>query len=110
SYLDAGHFDEGTVYASFDLHTFGDMKPYVYRTTDYGKTWAPVIAGDSGVTGYAHVVREDPVNKDLLYAGTESGLWISLDGGKQWAQYKGGNMPSVAVRDIVVHPRDNALV
>src|SRR5258708_22987819 len=49
SYLDAGHFDEGTAYATFDLHTFGDMTPYVYRTADFGKTWTPIVGADSGV-------------------------------------------------------------
>ena len=110
SYIDAGHFDEGTAYATFDLHTFGDMRPYAYKTADYGKSWTALVAADSGVRGYAHVVREDPVNPNLLYLGTEFGLWISLDGGKQWAQYKGGDLPSVAVRDLVIHPRDNDLI
>src|SRR4029077_2209568 len=75
-----------------------------------GETWAPFVAADSGVRGYAHVIREDPVNRDLLYLGTEFGLWISLDGGRQWAQYKGGELPNVAVRDLAIHPRDHALV
>jgi photosystem II stability/assembly factor-like uncharacterized protein/outer membrane lipoprotein-sorting protein len=110
SYIDAGHFDEGTAYAAFDLHTFGDMKPYAYRTNDFGKTWTSLIAADAPVRGYAHVIREDPVNKDLLFLGTELGLWVSLDGGKQWAQYKGGDLPNVAVRDLVIHPRDHDLV
>ncbi|HST53555.1 MAG TPA: hypothetical protein VLJ61_16200 [Pyrinomonadaceae bacterium] len=110
SYIDAGHFDEGTAYATFDLHTFGDMKTYVYKTTDYGQTWTPLVANDSTMRGYAHVVKEDLVNRDLLFVGTEFGLWISLDGGKQWAQYKGGDMPDVAVRDLAIHPRDNDLV
>ena len=111
SYVDAGHFDEGTAYATFDTHTLGDMRPYAYRTTDYGKTWTPLITPESGVRGYAHVIREDVVNPNLLFAGTEFGLWISIDGGKQWAQYKGGDLPiGVAVRDIVVHPRDHDLV
>ncbi len=110
TYIDAGHFDEGTAYATFDLHSFGDMRPYAYRTTDFGKTWTPLLAADSTVRGYAHVIREDLVNKDLLFLGTELGLWVSLDGGKQWAQYKGGDLPSVAVRDLVIHPRDNDLV
>jgi photosystem II stability/assembly factor-like uncharacterized protein len=110
SYIDAGHFDEGTAYATFDLHTFGDMRPYVYRTTDYGQTWTPLVAENSPVRGYAHVVREDLVNRELLFVGTEQGLWISLDGGRQWAQYKGGEMPNVAVRDLVIHPRDHDLV
>ncbi|HEY3026605.1 MAG TPA: hypothetical protein VGJ55_10680 [Pyrinomonadaceae bacterium] len=108
--IEPGHFDEGTAYASFDLHTFGDMRPYVYKTSDFGQTWTPVIAPAAGVTGYAHVVKEDLVNKDLLFVGTELGLWVSLDGGKQWAQYKGGDLPNVAVRDLAIHPRDNDLV
>jgi photosystem II stability/assembly factor-like uncharacterized protein len=110
SYIDAGHFDEGTAYVTFDTHTFGDMRPYAYKTTDFGKTWSVLIAPDSGVRGYTHVIREDPVNANLLFAGTEFGLWVSVDGGKQWAQYKGGDLPNVAVRDIVIHPRDNDLV
>jgi photosystem II stability/assembly factor-like uncharacterized protein len=110
SYIDAGHFDEGTAYVTFDLHTFGDMRPYAYRTTDFGKTWTSVIGADAPVTGYAHVIREDLVNRELLFLGTEFGLWVSLDGGAQWAQYKGGDLPNVAVRDLAIHPRDNDLV
>ena len=110
SYLDASTFDEGTLYATFDLHTFGDLRPYVFKTTDFGKTWTSLIAGDASVRGYAHVVKQDLVNQDLLFVGTEFGLWISLDGGKQWAQYKGGDFPNVAVRDLVVHPREHDLV
>jgi photosystem II stability/assembly factor-like uncharacterized protein len=110
SYIDAGHFDEGTAYATFDAHTFGDMRPYAYKTTDSGKTWTPVVAADAPVRGYAHVLREDIINQNLLFLGTELGLWISVDGGRQWAQYKGGDMPNAAVRDLVVHPRDSDLV
>ncbi len=109
SSIDAGHFDEGTAYATFDLHTFGDMRPYVYRTTDFGQTWTPIVA-TGNVLGYAHVVKEDLVNKELLFVGTELGLWVSLDGGRQWVQYKGGDLPSVAVRDLAIHPRDKDLV
>jgi photosystem II stability/assembly factor-like uncharacterized protein len=110
SSIDASHFDEGTAYVTFDTHTLGDMKPYVYKTTDYGKTWTSVIPKDTKVRGYSHVVKEDLVNRDLLFAGTEFGLWISVDAGKQWAQYKGGDLPSVAVRDLAIHPRDADLV
>ncbi len=109
SSIDAGHFDEGTAYATFDLHTFGDMRPYVYKTTDFGRTWTPIVA-TGNVRGYAHVVKEDLVNKELLFVGTELGLWVSLDGGRQWAQYKGGDLPNVAVRDLAIHPRDKDLV
>ncbi|HEV2722601.1 MAG TPA: sialidase, partial [Thermoanaerobaculia bacterium] len=110
SSVEPGHFDEGTVYATFDLHTFGDMKPYAYRSADFGKTWTPLVAADTPVKGYAHVIKEDLVNPNLLFLGTEFGLWVSVDGGKQWAQYKGGDLPSVAVRDMAIHPRDNDLV
>jgi photosystem II stability/assembly factor-like uncharacterized protein len=110
SSIEAGHFDQGTAYATFDVHTFGDMRPFVYKTTDFGQTWTPVVAGDGPVRGYAHVVKEDLVKKDLLFVGTEMGLWVSLDGGKQWAQYKGGELPNVAVRDLAIHPRDHDLV
>jgi photosystem II stability/assembly factor-like uncharacterized protein len=108
--IDAGHLDEGTAYVTFDLHTFGDMRPYAYKTTDFGQTWASVVPAASGVRGYAHVLKEDLVNRDLLFLGTELGLWISLDGGGQWAQYKGGELPSVAVRDLAIHPRDHDLI
>jgi photosystem II stability/assembly factor-like uncharacterized protein len=110
SYIDAGRFDEGTAFATFDLHTFGDLKAYAYKTSDFGKTWTPVISGDAGVKGYAHVIRQDLVNPDLLFVGTEFGLWVSLDGGRQWAQYKGGDLPNVAVRDVAIHPRDHDLI
>ncbi len=111
SYIDTSHFDEGTAYATFDLHTFGDMRPYVYKTVDFGQTWTPLIAPEgTPVRGYAHVVREDLVNRNLLFVGTEFGLWVSLDDGRQWAQYKGGDFPQVAVRDLAIHPRDNDLV
>ncbi len=106
----ASRFNEGTAYATFDRHTFGDMKPYLFKTTDFGATWTPLVSDASGVTGYAHVITEDTVDSNLLFLGTEFGLWISIDGGKQWAQYKGSGFPSVAVRDIVVHPRESDLV
>src|SRR2546422_789196 len=110
SSLEAGHFDDGTVYATFDLHTFGDMRPYLYRSADFGKTWSALATPDSPVKGYAHVVKEDLVDKDLVFLGTELGLWVSVDGGQQWAHYKGNDLPNVAVRDLAIHPRDNDLV
>src|SRR5437867_1938930 len=108
--VEPGHFDAGTIYATFDLHTFGDMRPYAYKSTDYGRTWTSLIAPDSPVRGYAHVIKEDLINPQLLFLGTEFGLWLSVDGGQRWSRYKGGNMPSVAVRDMAIHPRDNDLV
>jgi photosystem II stability/assembly factor-like uncharacterized protein len=110
SWVESGLYDAATAYAAFDRHTFGDMDPHVFKTTDYGKTWTPIVAADSGVRGYAHVIKEDPVSQNILYLGTEFGLWISLDSGKHWAQYKGHEFPNVPVRDIAVHPRESDLV
>src|SRR5216117_1314708 len=112
SWVQASNFDLGTAYVAFDRHTFGDMAPYVFRTADFGKTWTPLVtpADLKGVRGYAHVIKEDPVKSDLLFLGTEFGLWVSIDGGKNWAQFKGNHFPAVAVRDLAVHARDNDLI
>jgi len=83
------------------------MKTYVYRTKDYGQTWTSLSTSE--LSGYAHVVREDLVNTNLLFVGTEFGLFISLDAGAHWAQFK-GTLPNVAVRDIAVHPRESDLI
>ena len=110
STIEASRFDEATAYATFDRHTFGDLTSYAYKTTDYGKTWTSLNVKENGVTGYAHVIKEDTVDRNLLFLGTEFGLWISVDGGERWAQYKGSSFPAVAVRDIAVHPRESDLV
>ncbi len=110
SWVEASRFAPGTAYAAFDRHTYGDMNPWVYRTTDFGKSWTRIISPEQGVRGYAHVIKEDLVSPSLLFAGTEFGLWISVDSGQHWAEFKGGNFPSVAVRDIQIHPRDHDLV
>jgi photosystem II stability/assembly factor-like uncharacterized protein len=110
SSVEAGHFDAATVYATFDLHTFGDMRPYSFKSTDYGATWERLVPPDGPVRGYAHVIKEDLVNPRLLFLGTEVGLWVTLDGGKSWAQYKGASFPAVAVRDLAIHARDHDLV
>jgi photosystem II stability/assembly factor-like uncharacterized protein len=112
SSIEASRTDAGTAYVTFDRHTLGEMGPMVYKATDYGAKWTALATPQNakGLRGYAHVVREDPVKSGLLYAGTEFGLWISLDDGATWAQFKGGDFPAVAVRDIAVHPRDHDLV
>jgi photosystem II stability/assembly factor-like uncharacterized protein len=108
SSIEASGAEEGTAYATFDGHMTGDMKTYVYRTKDYGKTWQSLA--DAGMRGYAHVVREDPVNPSLLFAGTELGLWASLDSGAHWAQFTSGLPEVVSVRDIAIHPREHDLI
>jgi photosystem II stability/assembly factor-like uncharacterized protein len=110
SWIAASRFDKGAAYAAFDRHTFGDMTPWVYRTADFGKSWTRIASPEKGVRGYAHVIQEDTVKRSLLFLGTEHGLWISPDAGATWAEFKGGDFPSVAVRDIQVHPRDGDLV
>jgi photosystem II stability/assembly factor-like uncharacterized protein len=110
SSIEAGRHADGVAYASFDRHTFGDTTPWVYRTSDFGRSWERIVGPTSGVRGYAHVVKEDPQNPRLLYVGTEFGLWISLDGGASWAEFKGGTFPPVAVRDLAFQARDRDLV
>jgi hypothetical protein len=83
------------------------MKPYVYRTRDYGQTWTSLATAD--VTGYAHVIRQDTVNPNLLFLGTEFGLFASIDNGKNWAR-AGTSLPPVAVRDLAIHPREHDLI
>ena len=110
SWVEASRFDAATAYVTVDRHTFGDMQPYVFRTTDFGATWVRIAGPAQGLRGYAHVVKEDSVNPDLLFVGTEFGLWISIDHGSDWAQFKPGNFPAVAVRDIALQVRDADLV
>ncbi|HXZ60198.1 MAG TPA: hypothetical protein VEG26_08420 [Steroidobacteraceae bacterium] len=112
NWVQASSFDAATAYAAFDRHTFGDMTPYVYVTRDFGKTWSPLVTSQEPKTvrGYAHVIKEDTVDKSLLFLGTEFGLWISVDGGAHWGQFKGGDIPAVAVRDVAVQRRDSDLV
>src|SRR5436305_8498913 len=110
TWVEASRYAEGTAFAAVDRHMFGDMNPHVYKTTDYGKTWSALTAGDGGLRGWAHVVKEDTVNANLLFVGTEFGLFVSNDGGGHWAQYKGSNFPAVAVDDLVIHPRTSDLV
>jgi photosystem II stability/assembly factor-like uncharacterized protein len=96
-------------YATFDNHAYGDMRTYAVRTDDGGKTWS-LLTGGSSLQGYAHVIIEDLENPDLLFLGTEFGLYISNDGGQNWVQYKSKFPEYVAVRDLIIQPRTNDLV
>ncbi|MFN8587301.1 MAG: glycosyl hydrolase [Candidatus Eisenbacteria bacterium] len=100
-------FDAGTCFVTADGHWSGDMRTYVFVTRDYGATWTSLAT--ESLRGHAHVVRQDTVNPDLLFLGTESGLFVSLDAGRQWAQLKSG-MPPVAVRDLAIQPREGDLL
>jgi hypothetical protein len=110
SWVEAGRFAAGTAYAAFDRHTFGDLAPWVYKTTDYGASWTRIVSPEQGVRGYAHVIKQDPRKPGLLYLGTEFGLFISLDDGASWAQFQGGDFPNVAVRDLQFQEREDDLV
>ncbi len=100
-------FEKGTAYVTFDGHRTGDMNPYVYKTTDYGLTWTSLR--DEALEGYCHKIIEDTKADNLLFLGTEFGLWLSVDGGKQWARFT-GNFPKVSVRDMVIQERESDLV
>lgn len=105
--VSAGNHQAGTAYAAFSGHQTGDTKVYLFRTSDFGDHWVS-IATDS-IKGFARVIREDLVNPDLLFAGTEAGLYVTVDGGKQWARFT-GNFPPVPVYDIAIHPREGDLI
>jgi photosystem II stability/assembly factor-like uncharacterized protein len=106
SILEAGHFDAGTAYASVDRHRMDDIGPRIFRTHDFGKTWTRINTGIPN-GAYVRVVREDPVRKGLLYAGTELGVFFSLDDGDHWQPLQ-LNLPVSPVHDLVV--KDNDLV
>ncbi len=102
------HREPSTVYVSFDNHKNGDFHPYLLRSNDAGHSWASV-AGNLPARGTVYTVAEDPANGNLLFAGTEFGLFFTVDGGKKWVQLKGG-LPTIAVRDIAIQKRENDLV
>ncbi|MEW6211460.1 MAG: hypothetical protein AB1631_24050 [Acidobacteriota bacterium] len=106
--IEASHFDAGTAYVAVDRHRDDDFSPHAFKTTDYGQTWTP-IKGNLPAKGYVHVVREDTKVKDLLYCGTELGVFASWDGGRSWISIR-NNLPPVAVNDIAVHPREGDLI
>ena len=101
---EASHFDAATAYVSVDNHQGNDFKPHIFRTSDYGKSWQEVVAGIPDLS-FVKVVREDPKRLGLLYAGTETGPFVSFDNGDHWGTLQ-QNMPTVSVRDMVVHDDD----
>jgi photosystem II stability/assembly factor-like uncharacterized protein len=107
--VDASHSDAGTAYVAADHHQDDDYAPYAYMTTDYGKTWKRITGDIPTSAAWVHVVREDPRNRNLLYMGTEMGVWASWDLGTHWVSLR-GDLPVTPVRDIQVHPRDNDLL
>jgi photosystem II stability/assembly factor-like uncharacterized protein len=108
SRIAASHFDAGTAYVAVDGHRDDDLKPYLYVTRDYGQSWQS-IASDLPQFGNIQVVREDPKNRNLLYVGSEFGLYVSTNGGKNWQRFM-NELPTARVDDILIHPRDNDLI
>ena len=100
-------FDEGTVYATFDGHRQNDFETYIYASNDFGQTWRSIAANLKGEV--ARTLTEDLKNPDVLYLGTETGLFVSLDRGKSWQRLK-ANLPTVRIDEITLHPRDNAMI
>ena len=107
-HIEASVHDENTAYVVFDGHTSGDMKAYAFKTTDLGKTWTNIIPNDD-VTGFTRNIQEDYVNKDLLFLGTELGLYITINGGDKWSKFT-KNVPPVAIHYIELQANTNDLV
>jgi photosystem II stability/assembly factor-like uncharacterized protein len=103
----ASKFSEGTVYMTQNGKRDDDFTPYVWKSTDYGKTWQDISANIP--LGTVNVIREDPVNKNILYVGTDVGVYVTKNGGRKW-DVLGGNLPSCFVHDLIIHPRDNIIV
>lgn len=108
SCIRASQHDQHTVYASFDNHKNADFKPYLLKSTDAGRTWS-ALTGNLPANGPVYTIAEDHINPNLLFVGTEFGVFCTIDGGKRWVQLKGG-LPTIAVRDIAIQKRENDLV
>lgn len=106
-HIEASKFAGGEAFVVFDDHRRSNLATYVYRTTDYGQTWTSLA--HEGLRGYALVVEQDPVKREMLWLGTEFGLWLSLDTGARWMPWKHG-LPTASVMDLVTHPREHDLV
>ncbi len=100
--------DSSTAFVAFDGHMSGDFAPYLLKTTDLGKTWTS-IADDLPKRGTVYTVIDDPVDPNLLFAGTEFGLFVTRDGGKNWTRMRGG-LPTIMVHDLAIQKRDDDLV
>ncbi len=104
SLIEASPFDAGTAYAAVDAHKFDNFHPYIFKTTDFGRSWTKITSGLPD-NSYVHAVREDPARKGLLYAGTETGAWVSFDDGSHWQSLQ-LNLPVTPVHDLLVHNND----
>lgn len=106
-HIEASNFAKGSAYAVFEGHSSNDQNTYVYKTTDFGTTWTSIVTKD--IDGFARCIQEDYMNENLLFLGTEKGLYITVDGGKNWSKFE-NNMPAVAVMHLDLHKKTNDLV
>lgn len=104
----ASNFHTGTAYLTYDTHRSADLQPWVFKTNDFGNTWTKITSGIPS-NNIVKVIIEDIKNENLLFLGTEFGVYASFNKGKSWVRFN-NNMPNVTVRDLVIHPRDNDLV
>ena len=110
SRVEASHFDTATVYVAFDRHRDDDMRPYLYVSTDFGRTFRSIVNNlPTGGPDFVHVIREDPYSRNLLFVGTDVGAYVSLNGGGSWQRFMTG-LPTVPVHDLKIHPRDRELI
>jgi photosystem II stability/assembly factor-like uncharacterized protein len=110
SHIEPSRTAAGTAYASFDRHMFDDLRPHLFKTENFGQTWQRVGTAGIPETAWIWSLREDPRNPRLLWVGTELGLYATYDGGRTWRRHHLKNLPTVAVHDILIHPRDNDLI
>ena len=106
--IEASPFDAGTAYFAGTKYQLDDFQPYLYKTTDYGKTWVPISRGIPS-RAFTRVVREDPNHRNLLVAGTETGMYVSFNGGDNWQSFQ-LNLPVVPITDLAFQKRENELV
>jgi photosystem II stability/assembly factor-like uncharacterized protein len=106
--LVASKYDEGTVYMAQNGKRDDDFMPYLWKSTDYGETWTSIVGNIP--SGPVNVIKEDPKNPDVLYVGTDLGVYVSLDGGEEWHALPGGNLPSSFYQDLVIHPEEDIMV
>ncbi len=104
SLIEPSHFDPAVAYAAVNRYRVDDRTPYLYKTSDFGKTWQPIVNG-LAAPAFVNAVREDPQQKGLLYAGTEFGMYVSFDDGGRWLPLQ-MNLPVTSIRDMVVHGDD----
>jgi photosystem II stability/assembly factor-like uncharacterized protein len=107
SHIDADNINKSAAWVTVDAHRNGDMNPYVYYTGDLGKTWNSLATKE--ISGYCHVIKQDPVNPDIIYLGTETGLYISFDHGKLWVRFK-NKVPRTGIYDMAFQDKQNDLV